>query len=157
MRKNVDTYDFRGTLESGGLIAVDPVTDTALLGNIGDGVCSSSDLADVEVTVVPFVDWSTLTVMDDSDTVKSLVSNLVKQLSPTPNNLNAEEMETRRELVVKHLCAHALQPERDGDNLVIADTVIISPPYTHHSCDATNEIILARVKTILQNLEVTSG
>ena len=149
--------NFRGTLESGGLIAVDPVTDTALLGNIGDGVCSSSDLADVEVTVVPFVDWSTLTVMDDSDTVKSLVSNLVKQLSPTPNNLNAEQMETRRELVVKHLCAHALQPERDGDNLVIADTVIISPPYTHHSCDATNEIILARVKTILQNLEVTSG
>ena len=149
--------NFRGTLESGGLIAVDPVTDTAVLGNIGDDVSNCPDLANVEVTLVPFVDWSTLTVIDNSDTVKSLVSNLVKQLSSTPNSLNAEEMETRREMVVQHLCAHALQPERDGDNLVIADTVIISPPYTHHSCDATNEIILARVKTILQKLEVDSG
>ena len=39
----------------------------------------------------------------------------------------------------------------EGENIVIGDTVIIQPPYSPESCDATNEIILARIKNILEN------
>merc|ERR1712083_632948 len=112
---------------------------------------SAENIDGSDIILVPFVDWGTLKVIDDSENTKKRVRNMIKdELGVT--NYNSDEMLTRRSLVTKSLSAHGLNPSLDGDNLVIADTVIISPPYTDQTCDATNEIILARVKSLLKAL-----
>ena len=137
---------------SGGLLAIDPVSDTAVVVNMTKNP-GSENIDDSEITLVPFVDWNTLKVIDDSENTKKRIRNMIKDLeSGQMNNFNKEEMLTRRNLVSKSLSSHGLSPSLDGDNLVIAGTVIISPPYTDHTCDATNEIILARVKSLLKTV-----
>ena len=145
--------NFRGSKESGGLVAIDPVSDTAVIVNIDDQDASKNDISDVPVTLVPFVDWKTLTVLDESDEVKDRVKKFIKKNSFKQHNLSSEEIIARREGVVEHLSKYGLKPELDGDNIVIGDTVIIQPPFTEDFCDATNEIILGRVKSILQNIK----
>ena len=144
---------FRGDKESGGLVAIDPVSDTAVIINIDSQDASKNDLSDVPVTLVPFVDWKSLTVLDESDEMKEAVRKHIKEHSFRSHNLSSKEVIARREAVVEHLSKYGLKPAVDGDNVVIGDTVIIQPPYTEEFCDATNEIILGRVKSILQSIK----
>ena len=134
-------------------MAIDPVSDTAVIINIENQDASKSDLSDIPVTLVPFVDWNSLTVLDESDEMKERAKKFIKQHSFQSHNLSPEEVIAKREAVVEHLSKYGLKPEVDGDNVVIGDTVIIQPPYTDEFCDATNEIILGRVKSILQNIK----
>ena len=134
-------------------MAIDPVSDTAVIVNIDDQDASKNDISDIPVTLVPFVDWKTLTILDESDEVKNRVKNFIKKNSLKQHHLSSEEIIARREGVVEHLSKYGLKPELDGDNIVIGDTVIIQPPFTEDFCDATNEIILGRVKSILQNIK----
>ena len=134
-------------------MAIDPVSDTAVIINIDNQDASNNDLSNVPVTLVPFVDWNSLTVLDESDEMKERVRKFIKQHSFKSHNLPSEEIVARRETVVGHLSKYGLKPEVDGENVVIGDTVIIQPPYTEDFCDATNEIILGRVKSILQSIK----
>ena len=145
---HIEIQSLRGDTVSGALVAIDPVSDTAVVVKNP----SSENIDDSEVTLVPFVDWGTLKVIDDSENTKKRIRNMIKDDLGQMTDSNKDELLTRRNLVSKSLSSHGLSPILDGDNLVIADTVIISPPYTDHSCDATNEIILARVKSLLKDV-----
>ena len=148
---HIEIQSRRGEVVSGALVAIDPVSDTAVLVNMTEIPCSDN-IDDSEMILVPFVDWDTLKVLDDSENTKNRIRNMFKDELGQMNNSNKDEILTRRNLVSKSLSSHGLSPSLDGDNLVIADTVIISPPYTDQTCDATNEIILARVKSLLKDI-----
>ena len=145
---HIEIQSLRGDTVSGALVAIDPVSDTAVVVKNP----SSENIDDSEVTLVPFVDWGTLKVIDDSENTKQRIRHMIKDDLGQITQSNNDELLTRRNLVSKSLSSHGLSPILDGDNLVIADTVIISPPYTVTTCDATNEIILARVKSLIKDV-----
>jgi len=141
----------RGVKSEGGLLAVDPVTDTAVLVGLGDKQLDKepASLDSHDVTLVPFVSWNSLEILDSSEVVKTYLAALEKCEEDRKTNICAEEASEAREKATELLTKHGLNPIRQGEDLVIADTVIVEPPYTAASCQATNEIILSRVRGIL--------
>jgi len=139
----------RGTRVTGGLVAVDPVTDTAVLVDIGDSV--DGDITDHSVSVVPFASWDTLEVIDRSEEYKERVRGMNSKVVRN-SNLSKEECEAVRDKVIAWLSKNGLESVVRGDDLVIADAVILEPPYTSDCCNATNEIILGRVQALLERM-----
>ena len=138
-------------MSEGGLLAVDPVTDTAVLVGLGDKQLDKEpdSLDSHDVTLVPFVSWNSLEILDSSEVVKTYLAALEKCEEDRKTNICAEEASEAREKATELLTKHGLNPIWQGEDLVIADTVIVEPPYTAASCQATNEIILSRVRGIL--------
>ena len=66
---------FRGSLESGGLLAIDPVSDSAIIANDSDQ--ESKNVKDTKILIVPFVDWTTLKVINDSEETKYKFRKLI--------------------------------------------------------------------------------
>lgn len=141
----------RGSKVTGGLLAVDPVTDTAVIVDFGDG--DEGDLSRCQVTVVPFVNWTSLEIIDASEEFKNLVKNAQTEQSQGCD-LSEEDLTTAREKVTNWLVKNGLTAVLRGEDLVIADAVILEPPFTAESCSATNEIILSRVQHILKSMPV---
>lgn len=141
----------RGSKVTGGLLAVDPVTDTAVIVDLGDG--DEGDLSRCQVTVVPFVNWTSLEIIDASEEFKNLVKNAQTEQSQGCD-LSEEDLTTAREKVTNWLVKNGLTAVLRGEDLVIADAVILEPPFTAESCSATNEIILSRVQHILKSMPV---
>ena len=141
---------FSGSDEEGGVLAIDPVTDTVVLIQYDNDL--PEDLRECQVSIVPFVDWSSVKVKDESDSTKSTLKSLAQTQSESSHGLTPEQISIRRDAIKSHLSKYGLAAEEDGENLLIGDTLIIQPPYTDQSCDATNEIILERVRKILSTL-----
>ena len=108
------------------------------------------------MTIVPYVDWSSLTVLDDSDEVKYFLKHITEDQSLNSNShgLDEETLKKRRDIISQQLSKYGLKTEEEGDNLLIGDALIIQPPYTQQFCDGTNEIILERVRKLLQTIEL---
>ena len=140
---HIELQSRRGEAVAGGLVAVDPVSDTAIIVKMKEN-SDSENIDDLEVILVPFVDWETLKVIEDGEHTKKRIRNIYKDELGQTNKANEEEMLSRRNLVSTCLSSHGLDPSLEGDCLVIGDTLVISPPYTDNTCDATNEIILAK-------------
>jgi len=143
----------RGSLETGGLLAIDPVSDSAIIANDGDDDELNS-IKEAKIVIVPFVDWTTLKVINDSEKTKTKYRKLIQETQwskESQDNFSAEELSSRRDKVKDHLSKFGVVSKLEGENIVIGDTVIIQPPYSPDCCDATNEIILARIKNILEN------
>ena len=114
------------------------------------------DLDSFSVTIVPYVDWSSLTVLDDSDEVNYFLKHITEDqsLNSSSHGLDEETLKKRRDIISQQLSKYGLKTEEEGDNLLIGDTLIIQPPYTQQFCDGTNEIILERVRKLLQTIEL---
>jgi len=140
----------RGSLESGGLLAIDPVSDSAIIANDSE----SKNIKDTKILIVPFVDWKTLKVINDSEETKYKFRKLILETQwskSQDNNFSPDELSARQDKVREYLSKFGVISNHEGENIVVGDTVIIQPPYSPESCDATNEIILARIKNILEN------
>ena len=143
-------FTFRGTDVMGGLIAIDPVTDSAMLvTNINDEV---NNISQASVTIVPFVDWTSLAVIDGSENIKSKLKQLVTEHTDKKHNLTPEQLKEKQQKIKMHLAQYGLETKIDGDNLIIADIVIVVPPFTAEECSGTNEIVLGKIKKLLQNI-----
>ena len=114
------------------------------------------DLDSFSVTIVPYVDWSSLTVLDDSDEVNYFLKHITEDqsLNSSSHGLDEETLKKRRDIISQQLSKYGLKTEEEGDNLLIGDALIIQPPYTQQFCDGTNEIILERVRKLLQTIEL---
>ena len=114
------------------------------------------DLDSFSVTIVPYVDWSSLTVLDDSDEVNYFLKHITEDqsLNSSSHGLDEETLKKRRDIISQQLSKYGLKTEEEGDNLLIGDALIIQPPYTQQYCDGTNEIILERVRKLLQTIEL---
>jgi len=139
----------RGSKVTGGLLAVDPVTDTAVIVDLG----ADSELGRCPVTVVPFVNWNSLEIIDSSEEFKKRVKSVQAEQSQGCD-LSEEDLKIAREKVTAWLVKNGLTAVLRGEDLVIADAVILEPPFTAESCSATNEIILSRVQHILKSMPV---
>ena len=108
------------------------------------------------MTIVPYVDWSSLTVLDDSDEVNYFLKHITEDqsLNSSSHGLDEETLKKRRDIISQQLSKYGLKTEEEGDNLLIGDALIIQPPYTQQFCDGTNEIILERVRKLLQTIEL---
>ena len=127
-----------------------PVSDTAVL------VDSDSDqgkLENFKIVAVPFVNWDNVKIVESSPEFRKNIKHLSETLrTNSSSEVGSEEVRERRARVSQELNRHGLEVVTEGDNLIIAGTVIIQPPYTHQACDAPNEIILARIRNILKSI-----
>lgn len=143
----------------GGLLAVDPVSDTAVLVRGEEGGLGQS-----EVVIVPLVDWGSLQVrgivcwlllflqvLDSSPELKERLGGLVRKPG-TEHGLSERQVEEKRERVTAWLRRNGLPVEVEGSQVVIAGAVVLEPPYTSESALADNEIVLARVAALLENM-----
>ena len=142
----------RGTKFTGGLLAVDPVTDTAVIVDL-ENSSDKSEIDDISVTIVPLVNWSSLEIIDASEEFKKRVKIIQADQSKSCD-LSEEDIKAAREKVTDWLVKNGLAAVLKGADLVIADAVILEAPYTPEHCSATNEIILSRVQHILKRMPV---
>jgi len=140
----------RGIEVMGGLVAVDPVTDTAVIIDVDNS--DNMDINKYPVTVVPFVRWEAMEVIDSSEEFKERVRRLTSDKGEK-HGMSEEECKTARTNITAWLAKNGLESVLSGDDLVIADTVVLEPPYTSGCCSATNEIILARVQSLLERIQ----
>ena len=107
----------RGVTLEGALLAVDPVSDTAVLVR-GEGEM----LADVEVVIVPLVDWSSMQVLDNSHAKKQRVAQLLLQQEGP--SLSSQEKEAARRRCLDWLKKNGLPAEEDGEQVIISGGTI---------------------------------
>ena len=136
-----------GTSVSGGLLAVDPVSDTAVLVELaGEG-----DLATQNIVIVPLVNWESLQVLDSSQSMQERVRAVRGETAPR-HSLSPSQLASVRAQTVAWLRRNGLPVEVEGEEVVIAGMVRLEPPYSPDSCQADNEIVLNRVSTILRDM-----
>ena len=153
LAKRVEVETQRGEVITGGLLAVDPVTDTAVLAEL-ESDQKQLELNHVRIVSVPFVNWDKVKTVESSPEYRQSLEGLIQELrggSGRSEAVSVEDVE-RRDRVREELSRHGLEVTSDGDNLVISGTVIIRPPYGQQHCDAPNEIILSRIRNILQSV-----
>ena len=112
------------------------------------------ELNHVRIVSVPFVNWDKVKTVESSPEYRQSLEGLIQELrrgSGRSEAVSVEDVE-RRDRVREELSRHGLEVTSDGDNLVISGTVIIRPPYSQQHCDAPNEIILSRIRNILQSV-----
>ena len=162
--------NYRGETVTGELLAIDPsivdksvhvfhiiicfsVSDTAVIVDDTFSVVDPSKLENFKLVAVPFVDWDNVRIIESRPEFLTKIKLLAETLRDNSSSeVGSEEVRERRSRVSQELTRHGLEVVADGDNLVIAGTVIIKPPYTHQTCDAPNEIILARIRNILKSI-----
>ena len=130
------------------------VSDTAVLVDSDNvSVVDESKLENFQIVTVPFVNWDNVKIIESSPEFRTNIKQLSQTLRDNSSSeVLSEEVRERRSRVSQELSRHGLEVVTDGDNLLISGTVIIQPPYTQHTCDAPNEIILARIRNILKSI-----
>lgn len=68
--------------------------------------------------------------------------------------LTQSACEHRKALVKEFFVANRFPITEDGEVLLIEDVVAINPPYTVENCVSTNSIVLSRVQTLLERINV---
>ena len=130
------------------------VSDTAVLVDSDNvSVVDEGKLENFQIVTVPFVNWDNVKIIESSPEFRTKLKQLRETLRDNSGSeVGSEELGERRLKVSEELTRHGLEVVTDGDNLLISGTVIIRPPYTHQTCDAPNEIILARIRNILKSI-----
>ena len=134
------------------------MTDTALLVELETDPVPQGDarrLEQFKVVSVPFVDWDKVKIVESSPEFRQIIEELQKQSDGSAEaepESESVDVSQRRSRVTEELSRHGLSVNTEGDNLLIAGTVIIQPPYTHQHCDAPNEIVLARIRDLLKSI-----
>lgn len=72
-------------------------------------------------------------------------------LPDTTPSLSPEELQARRENLRLWLERNRFPVTEDGQDLRVANVLTISAPYRPEDCSCINEIILARVQSLVQN------
>jgi len=130
----------RGIELQGYLLAVDPVSDTAVLADKSSG----------DINIIPGVNWDSLKLLDSSESVKNTAREMVKGTDNV--SLPPGELSMAKENVISWLSKNNLPSEVVGEDIIIMGSVTLQPPYTESNCVANNEIILQRVEHIIQNM-----
>ena len=141
----------RGTVLEGGLLAIDPVSNTAVL-LLSQ---SASSVASAELLLVPALDWSQVVVLPtDESTLAHLKSLVDFQSSSATTEAAIADLAPRRAQLIENFTRHGLKAVEQGGgggNLVVQGCVTVRPPYRPEDCRATNEIVLDRVLTLMKS------
>lgn len=140
----VETTDER--VYAGYVKTIDPVSESIILVLFAN--CKPEKLRVVMGHTV-----KSITVVEDSTPEqRRQIENL---FVPHREHLKPEELKARREKLLTWLQINRLpvkQNPENGDQLVIADSVTILPPYTCDDCQCTNEIVLGKVRGLISSI-----
>ena len=110
-------------------------------------------LENLQIVTVPFVNWESVKIIESSPEFRTSIKQLSQTLRENSSSeAGSEAVRERKSKVSAELTRHGLEVVAEGDNLIISGTVVIQPPFTHQTCDAPNEIILARIRNILKSI-----
>ena len=110
-------------------------------------------LENLQIVTVPFVNWESVKIIESSPEFRTSIKQLSQTLRENSSSeAGSEAVRERKSKVSAELTRHGLEVVEEGDNLIISGTVVIQPPFTHQTCDAPNEIILARIRNILKSI-----
>lgn len=152
---HVEIKTSSGEKVSGGLLSVDPVSDTAVIlpAHPKSKVIDSKDFASSTIVLVPRVKWDSLVVVDDSDEVRDVVKKCLPREKDAGVRLTGEEMREVQGEVKEWLVRNGLSVEVEGEQLSVHNgTVVIHPPFDSDSCRANNAIVLDRVNQLLKKM-----
>jgi len=134
-------------LEHVGLVyTVDPVSESFILTNFDDGK--------LRVDIILGHTVSSVSVLnEDTDTYKQQLDRLFRPQEV--NSMTEEEVKQRQTAVRLWLLKNRLPAEvtgSQGENLTIAEALVIQPPYGADNCVSDNEIILGKIQGLIQNM-----
>ncbi len=123
-----------------------------ILWNSEDGRCS----------LIPRVESSLLTVVAEEEETAQERESLVAYESARQNllghgeeEIGPEELLARKDALITWLSSHCLQVEEEGNIIKVQGTVTITPPYLSSCCCAPNEMVLSRVRKLVQAMPRT--
>jgi len=152
---HVEVKTVFGETVSGGLLSVDPVSDTAVIlaANPTSKAIDTKDFDSSTIVLVPRVKWDSLVVVNGSDEVKGVVKKCLPRQKEAAVSLTREEVRKVQGEVKDWLVRNGLSVEEEGDLLSVHNgTVIIAPPFDSDSCRANNAIVLDRVNQLLKKM-----
>jgi hypothetical protein len=136
----------RGTVVQGGVVAIDPVSNTAVLLSLD----SCSDAATAELTVVPGVKWDAkVTLLPTDEATQNRLKKFVA-VADIPEGYSVAECAARKARLCEHFGQHGLTAVQVGEKLVVQGCVTIRPPYRPEDCRAINEIVLERIVQLMK-------
>ncbi|KAM9857122.1 gem-associated protein 6 [Aulostomus maculatus] len=126
----------------GWLLTVDPVSASLVLVNFSEvgGAC-------LQVVMGHAVQQVEVLEDADEETARRLQSIF---LPPQSTRLNPEEQRRRREEVRLWLEKNRIPVEEEGEELKVAGALTVVAPYGPEDCSSSNQIILDRIRRLLQ-------
>lgn len=141
---NVKTED--GLEHVGIVYTIDPVSETYILINFVDDHMNVKMVfghAVISVTVLG----------DNTDVCKYKLDNLFRP--PGHEKLSVNELKRKQNTTKLWLLKNRLPVEvggTGGELLIIADALVIQPPYGPENCVSTNEIILGKIQGLIKSM-----
>ena len=137
----------------------------ATVDSLSDNIAKS----EYQIQLVPWVRQENI-VVHDSSSEKSISSERItdttkikKQLlsflsgaheSKHPLDDNSKDNTERKNSVKEYLKSHQLNVrESENQNLIIEDLVTLRAPYTSYDCEGTNQIVLDRIRNLINQLD----
>ncbi|XP_057218437.1 gem-associated protein 6 [Triplophysa rosa] len=127
----------------GSVFTVDPVSASVVLVTFQE-----TDRASVRVILGHAVKEVRILRSGSEETERRMKRLIVPDTTPS---LCPEELQSRRENLRLWLERNRFPVTEDGQDLRVASVLTISAPYRPEDCSCTNEIILARVQSLVQN------
>jgi len=164
----------------GVLISADPVSKSLVLvkkstlKDININEASNSDLntkpktkVGYELQIVPWVQQENIVIHEESlegllpnsSEIDSTLFRLQFLRCLTNNNRslfnnNSKDLLERKNIVKSYLETHQLSvTESKNQTLLIQDLVTLNSPYTSFDCEGTNEIVLDRIRNLINQLD----
>ena len=149
----------RGSSLYGGVVAIDPVSNTAVLlpSPVRESTGSTS-VATAELLVVPDVNWDRVRILPTEESTRETLKQFTTAVgAPTAAaDLSSSPLsKTERLAQQRRLCEgfamHGLTAVAADENVVVMGCVTIRPPYRSQDTRATNEIVLERVLKLMNS------
>ena len=130
-----------------------------------DNLSDNKEKLDYEIQIVPWVQQKNIIIHEEpldgtlsNDRVIDS-SNFKKQflscLSLNTFDNNSEDNTERKNSVIKYLQLHQLNvTEGENQKLIIQDLVTLKAPYSSCSCEGTNQIVLDRIRNLINQLDM---
>lgn len=137
-------HHFQDQTITGILIAADPITTSVVL-------ATKSAQKELFVKVLPFVSNIEREESEPEEDLSELANCLISKIKNSHEGVDSQLLASRKASVKKWLESNHLQVAEESEDLVIQGCVRLCPPYSHHDCIATNEIILSRVVELISS------
>lgn len=135
------TISDAGDVKQGRCIAIDPVTNSVIL-------CRE----DVdEVTIINGINITDVTVLSRADNQQQRINPLL--IKKGSDVISDEELQQRKQETTDWLQKHRISVKElpDGRLEVLNGQVSIRPPYEFSDCYCSNEVILSKIRSVLQS------
>jgi hypothetical protein len=149
----------RGTTLEGGLVTIDPVSNTAVLLLLVSSPPTVTDLAGSELLLIPAVNWDKMRTLPTDAALRAHLENFAAKIrqdsSPSTHDNDISDIAGAQARLIENFTRHGLKAvagaQANDNKVIVQDCVTIRPPYRPEDCRATNEIVLERVQKLIKS------